>query len=115
MLGHSQSVIELALHPKDTDILLSASRDDTVRMWQISTGQCLTIYSVTNAAALVSCPSCVMWKFCFAISPFDELNSWLHHRHFVQMEIVFLQLERGLCMNGRSLRLEQDNHARRRN
>ncbi|KAG0248307.1 hypothetical protein BG011_000220 [Mortierella polycephala] len=44
--GHNHSVTDIHAHPTKDEYLLSASKDGSVRMWNILTGKCLVIFEI---------------------------------------------------------------------
>ncbi|KAI8599025.1 WD40-repeat-containing domain protein [Dissophora ornata] len=42
--GHNHTITDIQAHPTKDEYLLSASKDGTVRMWNILTGKCLLIF-----------------------------------------------------------------------
>ena len=52
--GHSHSVICLAFKPGDPDILVSGSRDNTIKIWDLSTPACLSTVNVDSTVKSVA-------------------------------------------------------------
>ncbi|KAF9997369.1 hypothetical protein BGZ65_007054 [Modicella reniformis] len=48
--GHSHTVTDIQPHPAKDECLLSASKDGTVRMWNILTGKCLLVFEYKASA-----------------------------------------------------------------
>ncbi|KAG0002496.1 hypothetical protein BGZ79_002870 [Entomortierella chlamydospora] len=44
LTGHNHTITDIQAHPTKDEYLLSASKDGTVRMWNILTGKCLLIF-----------------------------------------------------------------------
>lgn len=44
LIGHCSAIHDLKVHPKDSSILLSASGDHTMRLWNIESGQCIAVF-----------------------------------------------------------------------
>ncbi|KAG0052538.1 hypothetical protein BGZ83_002469 [Gryganskiella cystojenkinii] len=46
LTGHTHTITDIQAHPKVDEYLLSASKDGSVRMWNIITGKCLFIFEI---------------------------------------------------------------------
>ncbi|KAG0197657.1 hypothetical protein BGX28_008849 [Mortierella sp. GBA30] len=44
--GHNHTITDIQAHPSKDEYLLSASKDGSVRMWNILTGKCLLIFEI---------------------------------------------------------------------
>lgn len=45
LMGHGNAVNELRIHPRRPELLVSASKDESVRMWNIQTGVCVCVFA----------------------------------------------------------------------
>ncbi|KAI8378085.1 WD40-repeat-containing domain protein [Choanephora cucurbitarum] len=50
--GHKKLVFDLQSHPQNDDVILSTSKDGTIRLWDVNKGRCLVIF---EAEATVAC------------------------------------------------------------
>ncbi|KAI8387479.1 WD40-repeat-containing domain protein [Blakeslea trispora] len=50
--GHKKLVFDLQSHPQNDDVILSTSKDGTIRLWDVNKGRCLVIF---EADATVAC------------------------------------------------------------
>lgn len=45
LVGHGNSVNDIAVHPKDPALILSASKDESVRLWNLRTGATVAVFA----------------------------------------------------------------------
>jgi len=45
LLGHGDSVYDLRTHPVDDGLVLSASKDESIRLWNVRTSVCIAIFA----------------------------------------------------------------------
>lgn len=45
LLGHGGAINDLKAHPEDADLLFSASKDESIRLWNIRTCTCVCIFA----------------------------------------------------------------------
>ena len=61
LIGHKNKVYQLEFHPKDNHLLLSASKDCTVRLWNFSKPELLVIFGGPNS--FESDVLCIDWNY----------------------------------------------------
>ncbi|KAG9303054.1 hypothetical protein G9A89_022143 [Geosiphon pyriformis] len=91
--GHADAITDLKKYPQDEQHLLSASRDGTVALWKVDSGECLYIFE-TDASVICWQPSGVV----FLTGGYNgEIRLWVtpdlsprleHKRNFKEKELV---------------------------
>lgn len=52
LIGHTAAIFSLAFEPTQSDHLLSASQDCTIRLWHLLTWSCLVVYKIHRQPVL---------------------------------------------------------------
>ena len=45
LVGHGNSINDFAFHPVDTNLLLSASKDESLRLWNVRASACIAVFA----------------------------------------------------------------------
>jgi polycomb protein EED len=45
IIGHGNSINDIHFHPVDLSLLLTASKDESVRLWNVTTGVCIAVFA----------------------------------------------------------------------
>ncbi|CAH8339982.1 unnamed protein product [Eruca vesicaria subsp. sativa] len=86
LVGHEGSVNEIKTHPMKPQLVLSASKDESVRLWNVETGICILIFAGTgghrNEVISVELP--------FSVSLYDfSITLWLPSEFWTYVEDSF--------------------------
>ena len=41
LIGHGNSINEISVHPVDEYLVFTASKDESIRLWNVANGQCV--------------------------------------------------------------------------